>query len=100
MGEVSGRLADFTVITTDNPRFEDAMDIIWEIEKGVLMHSSAYVIVQDRAEAVKYAVNSAGEGDVVLIAGKGAEKYQEVFGIKRPYNDKDTVEEILRGRKG
>ena len=51
-------------------------------------------------KAVKYAVNSAGEGDVVLIDGKGAEKYQEVFGIKRPYNDKDTVEEILRGRKG
>lgn len=97
MGEVSAKNADFTVITSDNPRFEEPMEIIWQIEKGVLRHSKNYVIVEDRTEAVKYALAFAKKGDVVLIAGKGSEKYQEVFGIKRFYNDKDTVEEILRG---
>ena len=95
MGEISGKYADFTVITSDNPRYEEPMDIIWEIEKGVLTESKSYVIVERREEAIAYALNMAKTGDVVLIAGKGAERYQEVFGIKRPYNDKDTVEELL-----
>lgn len=95
MGEISGKYADFTVITSDNPRYEEPMDIIWEIEKGVLAESKSYVIVERREEAIAYALNMAKTGDVVLIAGKGAERYQEVFGIKRPYNDKDTVEELL-----
>lgn len=96
MGKISGELADFTVITSDNPRFEEPMDIIWQIEKGALLSTRDYVIVQDRADGIEYAVNYAREGDVILIAGKGNEKYQEVFGIKRLYNDKDTVEEIIR----
>ncbi len=100
MGKISGELADFTVITTDNPRFEEPMDIIWQIEKGVLAATKKYVIVQDRKDAVEYAIRYAGAGDVVLIAGKGNEKYQEVFGIKRMYNDKATVEEILGKCKG
>ena len=95
MGEISGKYADFTVITSDNPRYEEPMDIIWEIEKGVLTESKNYVIAERREEAIAYALNMAKTGDVVLIAGKGAERYQEVFGIKRPYNDKDTVEELL-----
>lgn len=96
MGKISGELADFTVITSDNPRFEEPMDIIWQIEKGVLQSTRDYVIVQDRAEGIEYAVNYARDGDVILIAGKGHEKYQEVFGIKHLYNDKDTVEEIIK----
>lgn len=94
MGEISGEYADFTVITSDNPRYEDPMDIIYEIEKGVLRKTKKYVAVQERAEGIKYAFDYAKKGDVVLIAGKGGEKYQEVFGIKRLYNDKDTVKEI------
>ena len=97
MGEVSGRLADFTVITSDNPRYEEPISIISEIEEGVLQVTTSYVVVQDREEAIKYALNSAGEGDVLLIAGKGSEQYQEVLGIKRLYNDKDTVNNIIRG---
>lgn len=97
MGKISGELADFTVITSDNPRFEEPMEIIWEIERGVLEKNKNYVIVEDRKEAINYAISMAKEGDTVLIAGKGCEKYQEVFGIKRFYNDKDTVEEIIRG---
>lgn len=96
MGEISGKYADFTVITSDNPRFEDPMDIIREIEEGVLKVTKKYVIVEDRAEGIRYAVSLAKKGDVILIAGKGAEKYQDVLGIKTPYNDKDTAIDILR----
>lgn len=95
MGEISGKYADFTIITSDNPRYEEPMDIIFEIEKGVLKNSKDYVIVERREEAVAYALNMAKVGDVILVAGKGAERYQEIFGIKRPYNDKDTVKELL-----
>ncbi len=97
MGEISGKLADFTVITSDNPRYEEPMDIISEIEKGVLNVTKKYVIVQDRKEGIKYALNYAKKDDIVLIAGKGSEQYQEIFGIKKIYNDKDTVMEILNG---
>lgn len=97
MGEISGGLADFTIITSDNPRFEEPMDIIWKIEKGVLRKTKKYVIVQDRTQAIKYALDMATEGDVIVVAGKGSEKYQEIFGIKKPYNDKDTIESLLRG---
>lgn len=97
MGEISGKAADFTVITSDNPRFEEPLDIMSDIERGVLKNSRRYVMVQIRKEAIAYAMNMATSGDVILLAGKGAEKYQEVLGIKRLYNDKDTVEEVLRG---
>ena len=98
MGAISGEIADFTVITSDNPRFEEPMEIIWQIEKGVLQKTKNYVIVEERTEAINYALNLAKEGDVILIAGKGSEQYQEFFGIKRMYNDKDTVEEYIRNR--
>lgn len=96
MGRISGEFADFTVITSDNPRYEEPMEIIAEIEKGVLEKSKNYVIVQERAEGIKYAIEAARAGDVIVVAGKGSENYQEILGIKRPYNDKDTVEDILR----
>jgi UDP-N-acetylmuramoyl-L-alanyl-D-glutamate--2,6-diaminopimelate ligase len=96
MGEISGEIADFTVITSDNPRFEEPMDIIHDIEKGVLKRTKNFVAIEDRIAGIEYALKFAKKGDVVLIAGKGAEKYQEVLGIKHPYNDKDTIEEILR----
>ena len=63
----------------------------------MLFKSKNYILIQDRVEAIKYAINIAEKGDVVLIAGKGCEKYQEVLGIKHLYNDKDTVKELLRG---
>ncbi len=98
MGELSATLSDFTVITTDNPRYEEPMEIIFQIEKGVLKKSKNYVIIQERQEAIGYALNLAGEGDTILIAGKGGEKYQEILGIKRPFNDKDMVKEWTRGK--
>lgn len=95
MGEISGKYADFTIVTSDNPRFEDPFDIMCEIEKGVLMTSSNYILIQEREEAIKYAVNLAKKGDIILLAGKGAERYTETLGIKRLYNDKDTLKNIL-----
>ena len=83
MGRISGENSDFSVITSDNPRYEEPMEIISDIEKGILEVSSKYVSI-------------ATEGDVVLIAGKGGEKYQEVLGIKHLYNDKDTIEKYFQ----
>ena len=96
MGAISGEIADFTVLTSDNPRFEEPMDIIWQIEQGIKDKTDAYAIVQERADAIKFALDMAKKGDTVLIAGKGSEKHQEIFGIKRPFCDKDCVKDCLR----
>ncbi|MBE5756841.1 MAG: UDP-N-acetylmuramoyl-L-alanyl-D-glutamate--2,6-diaminopimelate ligase [Clostridiales bacterium] len=96
MGEISSKYADFTIITSDNPRYEEPMQIIFAIEKGVLKNSKDYVIIQNRKQAIDYAIKMLKENDALLIAGKGAEEYQEVYGIKRIFNDKDTVIEILK----
>lgn len=94
MGAIAGKLADFTVITSDNPRFEEPMDIIYAVEKGLLTQSDRYVVVQNRKDGIRYALNCAEKDDIVLVAGKGAEKYQEILGIKHDYNDKDTIMEL------
>ena len=99
MGKISARNADFTVITSDNPRYEEPVEIICQIEKGVLSVSKKYIAIEDREDAIKYTLDVASEGDVILIAGKGSEKYQEILGIKKPYNDKDTVIEYMRSKK-
>lgn len=98
MGRISGVNADFTVITSDNPRYEDPMEIISEIERGMLEVRGNYVVVEDRKEGIKYALDFARDGDVILIAGKGGENYQEVLGIKHVYNDKDAVTSLIGGR--
>ncbi len=95
MGKTAGENADFLIITTDNPRYEEPMQIIYEIELGVKSTSAEYVLVEDRTEAIRYALTIAREKDVVLIAGKGTEKYQEVLGVKKPYSDKETALDIL-----
>lgn len=97
MGKVCGEYADFSVITTDNPRYEEPMEIIKQIEEGVLLSSKKYVLIENRKQGIEYALSIAKKGDVVLVAGKGAENYQEILGIKHVYNDKDTVKEIIRG---
>lgn len=100
MGNISGKYSDYTIITSDNPRFEEPMEIIKEIEKGVINSCGNYLIIQDRYEAIDYVLKHAKKEDLILIAGKGCEKYQEVFGIKKMFNDKDTVIEIMYGEKG
>ncbi len=91
MGEISGELADFTVITSDNPRYEEPMSIIKEIEDGVVTKTKEFIIIEKRSDAIKYALKIAKPSDSVLIAGKGAEKYQEILGVKHLYNDKEEI---------
>lgn len=91
MGEISGKYADFTVITSDNPRYEEPGEIISQIEKGIRNVSLGYIIIRDREQAIKYAIDEAGDGDVVLIAGKGAEEYQEIMGVFRRFSDKEIA---------
>ena len=96
MGKIAGENADFLVVTSDNPRFEEPMKIISEIEEGVKRTNTSYVLIEDRKEAIRYALTIAKDKDVILISGKGSENYQEIFGIKRIYNDKDTVCELIK----
>lgn len=95
MGEVAAKLCDFSVLTSDNPRYEDPLDIIAEIEKGYRRFSLRYVVVPDRERAIDYALECLRKDDVLLIAGKGGEEYQEIMGIKYPFNDQDKVEKLL-----
>ncbi len=95
MGETAAKGADFSVLTSDNPRYEDPLDIITEIEKGYRRFSPRYVIVPDRKRALDYALDLLKKGDVLLVAGKGGEYYQEIMGIKYPFNDHDSIIELL-----
>lgn len=91
MGEVSGKLADYTIITSDNPRFEEPKDILNDIEIGIKKTHGAYIMIEDRKEAVSYAVTHAEAHDVIVIAGKGHEDYQEIKGVKYPMDDRELV---------
>ncbi len=94
MGSVATRLSDFVVITSDNPRTEDPLKIIKEIEGGAARRN--YLIEPDREEAIKRAVLMAGEDDIVLIAGKGHENYQEINGRRSAFNDREVLEESIK----
>ena len=100
MGEAVAKNADFAVLTSDNPRYEDPLDIISAIERGYRKHSTQYVIVPERERAVEYAIARAKDGDVLLIAGKGGEEYQEIMGIKYLLNDNDLIKKIIRESEG
>lgn len=95
MGAISASISDFTVITTDNPRFEDPCAIISEIENGVRRVSKDYITIEDRKEAIKYALSKLRSGDVLVVAGKGAEEYQEAFGVKRRFSDAEVIRDFL-----
>ena len=91
MGKISGSLADFTIITSDNPRLEKPMDIILQIENGVKLSSKNYLCIENRVDAINYGLKMLKEGDVCVISGKGAENYLDVGGVKYPYSDLETV---------
>ena len=95
MGEVSGRLADLTIITSDNPRFEEPQDIIDDIKTGIGKTNGKYVEICDRKEAIKYAVEHGQPGDVIVLAGKGHEDYQEIKGVKYPMDERVLISEVL-----
>lgn len=95
MGEVSGRLADLTIITSDNPRFEEPQDIIDDIKIGIGKTDGKYVEICDRKEAIKYAIEHGRRGDVIVLAGKGHEDYQEIKGVKYPMDERVLIQEVL-----
>lgn len=95
MGEVSGKIADLTIITSDNPRFEEPQDIINDIKIGILKTDGNYVEICDRKEAISYAITYAREGDIIVLAGKGHEDYQEIRGEKYPMDERILIQEIL-----
>ncbi len=95
MGEVSGRLADLTIITSDNPRFEEPQDIISDIKTGIARTEGIYVEIIDRREAIRYAIDHGQEGDIIILAGKGHEDYQEIKGVKYPMDERTLIREIL-----
>ena len=96
MGEVSSKLADLTIVTSDNPRFEEPMDIIADILVGVKRADGAYVTIPDRKEAIEYAIKNAQDGDVIILAGKGHEDYQEIAGVKHHMDERELIADILK----
>ena len=95
MGEVSSKLADLTVVTSDNPRNEEPMEIIADILVGVSKADGAYVTIPDRKEAIAYCMQNAEDGDIVVLAGKGHEDYQEIRGVKYHMDERELIQEII-----
>ena len=99
MGEIGGKMADFCIITADNPRFEKNEDIIKDIEIGLAKTDGSYIVIPDRREAIFSAIHNAKEGDMVAIIGKGHEDYQEIEGVRHHFKDREVVEEAVRELK-
>ena len=95
MGEISGRIADFTFITSDNPRTEDPEKIVEQIEEGMKKTKGNYKVVVDRVEAIKQAIQMATKRDIIVLAGKGHEPYQEINGVKHPFDERIIVNELI-----
>ena len=99
MGEVAGRLADYSIVTSDNPRTEKPEDIIAQIEKGIAKTKGKYEVIVDRKKAIEKAIKMLNKRDIVILAGKGHEVYQEINGEKRPFDERQIVKEILGEKK-
>lgn len=99
MGAVACQNSDLVILTSDNPRSEDPLEIIHQIEDGIKMKDCRYEVILDRKTAIEFALNSAKRGDLVLIAGKGHEKFQEIGFLKIPFDDGAIVKETLRSLK-
>ena len=99
MGETSGRLSDLSVITEDNSRFEDVMDIIEDIKTGLAKTDGKYVVVPNRKDAIRYCMTHAEDGDIIVLAGKGHEDYQEIKGVKYHMDERELIAEIIEEMK-
>ncbi|NLC87628.1 MAG: UDP-N-acetylmuramoyl-L-alanyl-D-glutamate--2,6-diaminopimelate ligase [Clostridiaceae bacterium] len=99
MGEISGRIADFTIITSDNPRTEDPKKIVEQIEEGIKKTKGKYTVIVDRVEAIKEAIKMADKKDIIVLAGKGHEPYQEINGIKYPFDERIIVNSIINTKQ-
>ncbi len=94
MGQISTSIADFTIITSDNPRTEEPEKIVKEIEAGAKKENGKYTTIVDRTEAIKYAMNMATKNDIIVLAGKGHETYQEINGVKKHYDEREIIKEV------
>lgn len=99
MGEIAGRLADFTIVTSDNPRSEKPEDIVNDIEQGIAKTKGKYKVIVDRKEAIKEAIKMMKKRDIVILAGKGHEIYQEINGKMNEFDERKIVKEILKNMK-
>ncbi len=97
MGEISGRLSDLSVITEDNSRFEDVNDIIADIKCGIDKTDGSYVTIPDRTDAIRYCIENAMDGDIIVLAGKGHEDYQDKNGKKTHYDEREVIADIIGG---
>ena len=95
MGEVSGRVADYTIITSDNPRTEDPKEIVNNIEEGIKKTKGKYEVIVDRKEAIRKAITMANKRDIILLAGKGHEQYQEINKVRYPFDENEIVNSIV-----
>jgi UDP-N-acetylmuramoyl-L-alanyl-D-glutamate--2,6-diaminopimelate ligase len=100
MGEIGAGLADIAIITSDNPRTEDPRAIIADITPGADMAGKPYDVVVDRREAIRHAMTIAKKDDIIVLAGKGHETYQEIHGVKHHMDEREIVAEILEEKKG
>ncbi len=96
MGEISGKIADFTIITSDNPRTEEPLSILKDIEEGIKNTGNAYIIIEDRTEAIRYAIKNSKPQDIILLAGKGHETYQMFKDKTIHYDEREIVRDILK----
>ena len=99
MGEMSGKLSDFTVITSDNPRYEKPEEIIADIRTGMEKTDGAYIEIPDRREAIAWALRHGQKGDILILAGKGHEDYQEICGVKYPMDERVIIREMIQQKK-
>ena len=99
MGEIAGNHSDLVIVTSDNPRTENPLQIISEIEVGLQKTNGQYLVVSDRREAIHQAIAKAKSNDVVLIAGKGHETYQIVGNDKFHFDDREIAREALENLK-
>ena len=99
MGEIAGQLADYSILTSDNPRYEDPMAILAAIEAGIKPTGAKYEMIENRREAIRQAMEIAVGGDIIVLAGKGHETYQEIEGVKYPFDEKVVVSELLNEMK-
>ena len=97
MGEISGKTADYTIITSDNPRNEEPEEIAKQIESGIQKTKGKYEVILDRKEAIEKAIKMANKRDIVVLAGKGHELEQEIKGKKNPFDERKIVKEIIDG---
>lgn len=100
MGEIGGKLADLSILTADNSRFERVEDILADIRSSIEKTGGAFLEIPDRREAIRYSITHAKEGDMIAVIGKGHEDYQEINGVRHHFLDREVIKEIIEEMEG